>query len=81
MESWTGRYVQQESSLIKDFGFVVEDLDSKVKVFWRNVGNGEADEETMEKVNLTICDNHSWDIKTWVEQKQPDRILPARAAG
>ncbi len=74
MESWTGRYVQQKSSLIKDFGFVVEDLDSKVKVCWRNVGNGEADEKTMEKVNLTICDNPSWDIKTWVEQKQLDRI-------
>ena len=77
MESWTGRYVQQNSLLVvrsAEFGFVVEDLGTRVKVCWRNFGNGEAHERTMEKMNLTISDNPSWDIKTLVEQKQLDRI-------
>jgi hypothetical protein len=74
MESWTGRYVQQKPSLTGEFGFVVEDFDTGVKVCWRNIANGEADEKMMDKVNLTICDNPSWNIKTWVEQKKLDRV-------
>jgi hypothetical protein len=73
MESWTGRYVQQQSSFLKDFGFVVEDFGSNVKVYWRNIGNGEPDEKAMEKASLTISDNPPWDIKTWVETHKFDK--------
>jgi hypothetical protein len=77
MESWTGRYVQQQSSLIVrsiEFGFVVEDLDTRVKVYWRNIYEGQANEKTMEKADLTIADTPSWDFKNWVETKGLDKI-------
>ena len=57
MESWIGRYVQQQSSLIKDFGFVVEDFGGEVKVYWRDIGTGDAEERVVEKVNLTVSDS------------------------
>jgi len=74
MESWIGRYVQQQSSLIKDFGFVVEDFGGEVKVYWRDIGTGDAEERVVEKVNLTVSENPSWEITTWVQQKKLDRI-------
>jgi hypothetical protein len=74
MESWTGRYVQQNSSFVAEFGFVVEDLDTKVKVYWRDIGTGGVEERLIEKVNLTVADNPSWEIKTWVEHAQLDKI-------
>jgi len=74
MESWTGRYVQRKSSFMMDFGFVVEDLDTKVKVCWRNIGSGEVDLRTVEKIDLTVSGNPSWDIKAWVEQKKLDKL-------